>query len=91
MAASVRFIRTWVVPLVALSLFLRWVEAVRAADVAFTNLECQVFRMSEFKGWPAARSGGGYERGEPEVARRKPPGRICDRQLPGLHLGQKGV
>jgi poly-gamma-glutamate capsule biosynthesis protein CapA/YwtB (metallophosphatase superfamily) len=49
-------------------LFLRWVETVRAADVAFTNLECQVFRMSEFKGWPAARSGGGYERGEPEVA-----------------------
>jgi poly-gamma-glutamate synthesis protein (capsule biosynthesis protein) len=49
-------------------LFLRWVETVRAADVAFTNLECQVFRMSEFTGWPAARSGGGYERGEPEVA-----------------------
>ncbi|HXB55664.1 MAG TPA: CapA family protein [Vicinamibacteria bacterium] len=49
-------------------LFLRWVEVVRAADVAFTNLECQVFRMSEFKGWPAAQHGGGYERGEPEVA-----------------------
>ncbi len=49
-------------------LFLRWVEAVRGADVAFTNLECQVFRFSEFKGWPAASSGGGYERGEPEVA-----------------------
>lgn len=49
-------------------LFLRWVDAVRAADAAFTNLECQVFRMSEFAGWPAARSGGGYERGEPEVA-----------------------
>jgi poly-gamma-glutamate capsule biosynthesis protein CapA/YwtB (metallophosphatase superfamily) len=49
-------------------LFLRWVEVVRAADVAFTNLECQVFPMAEFSGWPAAQNGGGYERGEPEVA-----------------------
>jgi poly-gamma-glutamate synthesis protein (capsule biosynthesis protein) len=49
-------------------LFMRWVEVVRAADVAFTNLECQVFRMSDFKGWPAAQHGGGYERGEPDVA-----------------------
>lgn len=49
-------------------LFTRWVEVVRAADVAFTNLECQVFRMAEFQGWPAAQHGGGYERGEPEVA-----------------------
>ncbi len=49
-------------------LFLQWVEVVRAADVAFTNLECQVFRMSEFTGWPAADNGGGYERGEPAVA-----------------------
>lgn len=50
------------------ALFARWVAVVRSADVAFTNLECQVFRMSEFKGWPAAQHGGGYERGEPEVA-----------------------
>lgn len=49
-------------------LFTRWVDIVRSADAAFTNLECQVFRMSEFTGWPAANHGGGYERGEPEVA-----------------------
>lgn len=50
------------------ALFTKWVDIVRSADAAFTNLECQVFRMSEFTGWPAANHGGGYERGEPEVA-----------------------
>lgn len=48
--------------------FMKWVNVVREADVAFTNLEGQIFRFWEFKGYPAAQHGGGYERGEPEVA-----------------------
>ena len=49
-------------------LFIKWVKITREADVAFTNLECQIFRFREFRGFPAAQHGGGYERGEPEVA-----------------------
>jgi CubicO group peptidase (beta-lactamase class C family)/poly-gamma-glutamate capsule biosynthesis protein CapA/YwtB (metallophosphatase superfamily) len=48
--------------------FMRLMDIIRRADVAFTNLECQLFRFSEFKGYPAAEHGGGYELGPPEAA-----------------------
>lgn len=47
--------------------FTRLIEIIRKADVAFTNLECQLFRFSEFKGYPQAENGGGYELGPPEA------------------------
>ena len=48
--------------------FTRLIDIIRNADVAFTNLECQLFRFSEFKGYPQAENGGGYELGPPEAA-----------------------
>jgi poly-gamma-glutamate capsule biosynthesis protein CapA/YwtB (metallophosphatase superfamily) len=48
--------------------FTRLIEVLRRADVAFTNLECQLFRLWEFNGYPAAEHGGGYELGPPEAA-----------------------
>jgi poly-gamma-glutamate synthesis protein (capsule biosynthesis protein) len=48
--------------------FTRLVDVIRGADVAFTNVECQLFRIWDFKGYPAAENGGGYELGPPEAA-----------------------
>jgi poly-gamma-glutamate capsule biosynthesis protein CapA/YwtB (metallophosphatase superfamily) len=48
--------------------FTRLIDIIRGADVAFTNVECQLFRIWDFKGYPAAENGGGYELGPPEAA-----------------------
>jgi poly-gamma-glutamate capsule biosynthesis protein CapA/YwtB (metallophosphatase superfamily) len=48
--------------------FTRLIDVIRGADVAFTNVECQLFRIWDFKGYPAAENGGGYELGPPEAA-----------------------
>ena len=42
------------------------VELVRGADVAFTNVETTIFRLWDFKGWPAA--GAWEQRGPAEMA-----------------------
>jgi poly-gamma-glutamate synthesis protein (capsule biosynthesis protein) len=47
--------------------FLNLVQLIRGADVAFTNLECQLLRLWEFQGYPQAQHGGGYELGPPEA------------------------
>jgi poly-gamma-glutamate synthesis protein (capsule biosynthesis protein) len=48
--------------------FMALVEAIRAADVAVINLEVNLFRLWEFKGYPQAENGGNYELGPPEAA-----------------------
>ena len=40
---------------------------IRNTDAAFLNLEQSVFRLTEFKGWPAAENGGNYEVASPET------------------------
>ena len=42
-------------------------DVIRGADIAFLNLEQSVFRLTEFRGWPAAENGGNYEVGSPET------------------------
>ena len=49
-------------------LFMKWVNIVRNADVAFTNLEGTLFDFLGFKGWPAPETGGSHARGEPVAA-----------------------
>jgi poly-gamma-glutamate capsule biosynthesis protein CapA/YwtB (metallophosphatase superfamily) len=48
--------------------FMSLVKVVRATDAAFTNLEISLFRMSDFKGYPQAESGGIWFVGPPEAA-----------------------
>jgi poly-gamma-glutamate capsule biosynthesis protein CapA/YwtB (metallophosphatase superfamily) len=48
--------------------FIGLIDIIRGADVAFTNIECQLFRIWDFKGYPSAENGGGYELGPPEAA-----------------------
>ena len=48
--------------------FMDMIEVIREADVAFTNLECQLLRLWDFEGYPQAQHGGGYEPGPPEAA-----------------------
>ena len=48
--------------------FMALVKPIRAADAAALNLEINLFRMSEFKGYPQAENGGAYEVGPPEAA-----------------------
>lgn len=48
--------------------FRRLLDVIRGADVGFTNLECQLLRLSSFAGYPQAEHGGGYELGPPEAA-----------------------
>jgi len=50
------------------SAFLAVVEPIRAADAAVINLEVNLFRLWEFKGYPQAENGGNYELGPPEAA-----------------------
>jgi len=45
--------------------FMALVEPVRAADVAVINLEVNLFRLWEFRGYPQAENGGNYELGPP--------------------------
>ena len=47
-------------------LLLDLVELVRGADIAFTNVETTIFRLWDFKGWPAA--GAWEQRGPAEMA-----------------------
>ena len=44
------------------------VKVIREADAAMVNLELNLFRMSEFRGWPAVETGGGWLLGPPEAA-----------------------
>ena len=44
------------------------ISVIKAADAAMLNLEESLFRMSEFKGWPEAETGGQWELGPPEAA-----------------------
>ncbi|NJD20251.1 MAG: hypothetical protein FIA95_13345 [Gemmatimonadetes bacterium] len=48
--------------------FMALVEPIRAADAAVVNLEVNLFRLWEFKGYPQAENGGNYELGPPEAA-----------------------
>ena len=48
--------------------FMALVGHLRAADVAVINLEVNLFRLWEFKGYPQAENGGNYELGPPEAA-----------------------
>ncbi len=48
--------------------FRRLLEIVRGADTAFLNLEINLFRMGEFKGWAEVENGGNWELGPPEAA-----------------------
>ena len=48
--------------------FRRLVEIIRGADTSFLNLEINLFRMGEFKGWPEVENGGNWELGPPEAA-----------------------
>ena len=49
--------------------FFQMVEHIRAADIAFLNLEQSIFRLQDFDGWPAAENGGNYEVATPETLR----------------------
>jgi poly-gamma-glutamate synthesis protein (capsule biosynthesis protein) len=46
--------------------FLRMIELLRGADVAFTNLEVL---LHDYEPWPASQSGGTYMRADPRMAR----------------------
>ncbi len=48
--------------------FMALVKPIRAADAAVINLELNVFRFWDFKGFPQAENGGNYEVAPPEVA-----------------------
>jgi poly-gamma-glutamate synthesis protein (capsule biosynthesis protein) len=48
--------------------FMAVVNPIREADAAVINLELNVFRHWEFKGYPQAENGGNYEAAPPEVA-----------------------
>jgi len=48
--------------------FMALVNHIRAADAAVLNLEVNLFRLWEFKGYPQAENGGNYELGPPEAA-----------------------
>jgi poly-gamma-glutamate synthesis protein (capsule biosynthesis protein) len=48
--------------------FMALVNPIREADAAVINLELNVFRLWEFKGYPQAENGGNYEAAPPEVA-----------------------
>ncbi len=48
--------------------FMALVNPIREADAAVVNLELNVFRFWEFKGYPQAENGGNYEAAPPEVA-----------------------
>ncbi len=48
--------------------FMALVNPIRDADAAVINLELNVFRHWEFKGFPQAENGGNYEAAPPEVA-----------------------
>jgi hypothetical protein len=47
--------------------FMGLVKPIRQADAAVVNLELNVFRMWDFKGYPQAENGGNYEAASPEV------------------------
>lgn len=44
------------------------VKVIRAADAAMLNLEINLFRLNEFRGWPEVENGGNWELGPPEAA-----------------------
>ena len=48
--------------------FMALVKPIREADAAVINLELNVFRLWDFKGYPQAENGGNYEVAPPEVA-----------------------
>ena len=48
--------------------FMALVKPIRAADAAALNLEINLFRLLDFKGYPQAENGGAYEIGPPEGA-----------------------
>ena len=48
--------------------FMALVKPIRAADAAALNLEINLFRLLDFKGYPQAENGGAYEIGPPEAA-----------------------
>lgn len=48
--------------------FMALVKQIRGADAAALNLEINLFRMREFKGYPQVENGGAYEVGPPEAA-----------------------
>lgn len=48
--------------------FMALVKPIRAADAAAINLEINLFRLWEFKGYPQVENGGAYEVGPPEAA-----------------------
>ena len=48
--------------------FMALVNQIRGADAAAINLEVQLFRLWEFKGYPQVENGGNYELGPPEAA-----------------------
>jgi poly-gamma-glutamate synthesis protein (capsule biosynthesis protein) len=47
--------------------FMALVKPIREADAAVINLELNVFRLWDFKGYPQAENGGNYEVAPPEV------------------------
>ena len=47
--------------------FMALVKSIREADAAVINLELNVFRLWDFKGYPQAENGGQYEVAPPEV------------------------
>ena len=48
--------------------FMALVKQIRGADAAATNLEINLFRLRDFKGYPQVENGGAYELGPPEAA-----------------------
>ena len=48
--------------------FMALAKPIRAADAAALNLEINLFRLLDFKGYPQAENGGAYEIGPPESA-----------------------
>ena len=48
--------------------FMSLVKPIREAGAAVINLELQLFRLWEFKGYPQVENGGNWELGPPEVA-----------------------
>ena len=47
--------------------FMALVKPIRESDAAVINLELNVFRLWDFKGYPQAENGGQYEMAPPEV------------------------
>ena len=48
--------------------FMALAKQIRSADAAALNLEINLFRLLDFKGYPQAENGGAYEMGPPEAA-----------------------